>query len=243
MSFVGFGFSKILYARSEGESCISVLPSLNENYVAAKRRNKRLQKLILENFTWNNGLGEGSQQIFSAETTATYEVGVSTEFGCSDTDEVTVVVNDLPGISITQNGGVLTAPDGETWQWFLGNELIDNATSQEFVVLEDGMYSVITTNEFGCSSQSEEVFVVGIKYTEQDGFSIFPNPANDFLNVLAPEGSWVIKMYNSIGQEVFVRTSIIGSTMTLDLTHLLSGSYQMLLIGSEKSVHHKIIIE
>jgi hypothetical protein len=194
-------------------------------------------------FTWNNGLGSGAQQSFVAETSATYEISVTTEFGCSGADDVDVIVHELPGITISQNGDILTAPDGTSWQWFLGEEPIQGATAQEYEVLQDGSYSVLTTNEFGCSAGSEAVFVVGIKDPSAGEFVIYPNPASDHLIIQAPLGTWVFKLFNCIGQEIDINPISDGNVYSVDVSFLDSGTYQLLIMCSKTSVSTRISIK
>jgi len=51
-------------------------------------------------FSWNSGLGNGAAQTVSPTSTTTYVVTVTDANGCTDTDEVIVVVNPNPLVNI-----------------------------------------------------------------------------------------------------------------------------------------------
>ncbi len=55
-------------------------------------------------YSWDNGLGSGSQKTVSPATTTTYTVTVTDVNGCTDTESVTVTVSPIPDV-------VMTTPD------------------------------------------------------------------------------------------------------------------------------------
>ncbi|MDG1781741.1 MAG: T9SS type A sorting domain-containing protein [Flavobacteriales bacterium] len=139
-----------------------------------------------ESYDWN-GLGESAEITVSPLETTTYEVTGSNEADCSTTEAILVTVNPLPEATFSNNGNILTATDGDAWQWFLDGEAIDGATMQTLEVLEDGNYSVEVYNEAGCMGMSDEVFVmyVGIAEFGQGELKLFPVPVdgNGVLNI------------------------------------------------------------
>ena len=66
-------------------------------------------------------------------------------------------------------------------------------------------------------------------------FNIFPNPANNYVNVIVDnyEGKQAV-VYNAIGQVVKMQT-LTGSLTRMDVTTLDKGSYIM-LIGNRNGV-------
>ncbi|MCB0400202.1 MAG: Ig-like domain-containing protein [Winogradskyella sp.] len=126
------------------------------------------------NYTWNTG--ETTAQItVSPNTTTTYTVTVEDNFGNSDTDEVTVVVNDLPTLVITEDLMIiegesvqLTVSGASTYQWSTGE------TSATIIVNPNitTTYTVTGTTAT-CSSQVqvtvtvEELLVVSAGQDEQ----------------------------------------------------------------------------
>ncbi|MFN0032122.1 MAG: hypothetical protein ACKVOR_08185, partial [Flavobacteriales bacterium] len=103
--------------------------------------------------TWSNGTINGNSYLPVQNETLT-ATSVS-EFDCTAEVSVNIVLNPLPGIAVTQNGAILTAPDGTSWQWYYNGTLMSGETGQTLEATQSGTYYVITTNLFDCTSQSE----------------------------------------------------------------------------------------
>ena len=109
-------------------------------------------------YDWSNGSTESS--IIATEA-ADYSVVVTDANGCSVTSNtVTVVVYDLPEVTITPTGALefcqgesvlLTATTADFYDWSNGEE------SQSIVVTDADSYSVLITDANGCSNTSETV--------------------------------------------------------------------------------------
>jgi uncharacterized repeat protein (TIGR01451 family) len=211
-------FSEIVGEESYCEGSIITLDA-EQNYV--------------ENYQWEiNGIFAGNEPTLemNSASVGTHEVTVSLENPlCSNMRETTITVNALPGIVITENGSTLTAPEGVAWQWYVNNEIIENATSQEYTVPGGGYYSVVTTNEFGCSSESNEVFFVSVFNELGIDASVYPNPVNDLLNVQLPHGFWTIQVIDVTGKTVHANSMIGGQTQVLDVSRFSSGLYQLVV--------------
>jgi len=65
---------------------------------------------------------------------------------------------------------------------------------------------------------------------------IYPNPAGSFITVVSPEargsGSWQIKIYNAMGQQVF-QSSINNQQSTIDISSFATGIYFLKIIDSK----------
>jgi len=109
-------------------------------------------------YDWSNNSTESS--IIATEA-ADYSVVVTDVNGCSVTSNtVTVVVYDLPEVTITPTGALefcqgesvlLTATSADFYDWNNGEE------SQSIVVTDADSYSVLITDANGCSNTSETV--------------------------------------------------------------------------------------
>ncbi len=78
-----------------------------------------------------------------------------------------------PVVLINQEGSILSVSDGESYQWLLNGEIIEEATSQTLEAVEDGNYSVELTNENNCTSTSPEVIVVNITEVDKTSFILY----------------------------------------------------------------------
>ena len=112
------------------------------------------------NYSWNTG-DTGSSPTFSPTQTTTYTVTVSDNFGNSDTDSVTVTVNELPVITVSENVTIiegesttLSANGAETYQWNTGE------TSSTILVspTQTTTYTVFGSSN-SCNSEQLEVTV------------------------------------------------------------------------------------
>jgi hypothetical protein len=114
-------------------------------------------------YVWNNGII--NNQAFVISNTATFNVTGSDANGCTNSDEITVIVNQSPQLNVgnditvcVNNAPVqLTAISNEgglTYSWSTG------ASTQQISVNSSSVYSATATNSFGCSStDSVEVIV------------------------------------------------------------------------------------
>ena len=113
------------------------------------------------NYAWSNG---STARSISVTSGGNYTCTVSTTGGCSATSSaVAVTVNQNPAATITANGPVsfcqggnvtLTANGGSTYQWSNGQ------TGNTLTVNASGNYSVVATNQYGCTGSSTASSVV-----------------------------------------------------------------------------------
>jgi|JI10StandDraft_1071094.scaffolds.fasta_scaffold81618_1 hypothetical protein len=81
------------------------------------------------------------------------------------------------------NENVLIANEAASYQWYLNGTIITNATSQSFEISESGNYSVLSTDDNGCSAMSDltSVTFTNIDEFNSNSFDVFPNPANQVI--------------------------------------------------------------
>ncbi|MBI4929768.1 MAG: PKD domain-containing protein, partial [Bacteroidetes bacterium] len=105
----------------------------------------------------------------SANTTYTV---TGTTNGCSGTAVVSITVNPVPATpTITPSGMNLVSSSATGNQWYLNGTPIGGATNQIYTPTQNGNYTVVVTNAFGCTAISS-VYV----YT-----SIAPIPVANFV--------------------------------------------------------------
>jgi hypothetical protein len=95
----------------------------------------------------------------------------------------TVAVFPVPAQpEITVEGTLLTSSACCGNQWYFEGAPVPGATDQTYTATQSGEYFVVVTLNSCSSEPSETVDVlVGIGENEAGGFSIYPNPAKDFL--------------------------------------------------------------
>ncbi len=181
-----------------------------------------------ETYDWN-GLGtESTLEVTPSETT-TYEVEVTNEYDCTNTAEVTVFINPLPTAEITADLVTLTAIAAETYQWYLNGNPIDGANAQTYVAQENGNYSVAVTNEFGCTSLSEEIIisVVGLDELVNENIQLFPNPMQESSILYFGESGtkYQVKLYTAEGKLIQNFGIVTNGQLEIQRKGLSSGSY------------------
>ncbi len=111
---------------------------------------------------WTGSSITNSIDITTGLTTDTIKVAAVFACGISDTIEKIVVVSPLPTITVTGNNAacfgdsiLLASSEGLTYQWLKNNTVISNATDTFYKAYESGNYTVVVTNDWGCSDTSE----------------------------------------------------------------------------------------
>lgn len=139
------------------------------------------------------------QQVFGAndsfivvyETTSAY-VEVRNALGCSSvSDSVIVEVLSLPDAPTVffnpiSNKLICNPGPGFTWSWYLDGELIEGAdNTPQIDPVGNGNYSVVLTNEDGCSAESPEYAYSDVGFDSPSTLlRLFPNPYSDGALVL-----------------------------------------------------------
>jgi len=90
-----------------------------------------------------------------------------------------VQVHPLPAVPVvTANGSGLNTDPATTWQWYLNGTLIPGADTAVYFPLTNGNYTVVVTNNFGCSATSAPFSVVnaGISGATNEYMTVQPMP-------------------------------------------------------------------
>ncbi len=138
-----------------------------------------------------------SEYIFNGEvysSSGTYTQTFSNAAGCDSTVYLSVSIIPLEAPVITINGFTLGAGTGySSYQWLLNGKIIPGANKDKHLVISNGSYQVIVTNENGCIDTSDVYQVTNYRDASINTVSnlaeqirAFPNPAIDVVFVNAP---------------------------------------------------------
>ena len=123
-------------------------------------------------YSWNTTPVQNTQQIIvNPNTTTLYKVLVSNIYGCIATDSATVTVFPNPVAVITPLGptaicigdSVLLSTNtgiGYTYNWFHNSVIIPGVHSFVYSALQSGTYSVVLTNNSGCTDTSASLTII-----------------------------------------------------------------------------------
>ncbi len=210
-------------------------------------------------YTWSPPLGlsstTGNPVTASPTVTTTYTVVGNTTCGTA-TANITITVTAAPPTPIIyQQGNVLstTASGGASIQWYLNGSPIAGATNANYTISENGTYTVVITNNDGCSSTSEatnaELDTSGLAENDLGfGYVIYPNPTHgEFkLTVHGLTETVNFKLYDVLGKEINLNkeTSIsTNSTLNFDLTGYSEGVYFISFSTVKGTVIEKIVLQ
>ncbi len=199
--------------------------------------------------------------------TTTFFVRAEGTCGNTACASVTVTVNQLPVVVLTSANGytpgapqtnpgnpsglytTVSPPGDYTYVWTLNGNVIPVTTSSitpaNGLFNDFGTYAVtVTNNVTGCSGSSNAVTVTDI-INERNKLFVTPNPAQSNIDIYyyssttAPQAR-TVSLYTSTGQRIMIKAftpSGIYGKMTLDISHLPTGTYRIMLMdGSNKKI-------
>lgn len=196
-------------------------------------------------YAWTGGITDGVS--FPATLTTTYTVTGTSSFGCTGTTTTTVTVN-TPNPSFTASGATLTANvSSAIYQWYdcTTSSIISGAMNQVYTATASGSYALIIT-EAGCTDTSgcQSVSFTGIDNNSMNTFSIYPNPANDKIEIEAGTEVFELKIYNSIGELVLVKNETnMNSKTTIDVSGIQAGVYFVVMNSKGYNIKMPILIQ
>jgi hypothetical protein len=178
-------------------------------------------------YTWTGGVINGVA--FTPANTATYTLTGTDANGCSNTVQVTVTVNPLPDVTVSNNSNTLTAnQSGATYQWIdcnNNNAPISGATNKSYTPATSGSYAVIVTLN-GCSDTSacQTVTITGLdtQASSKLPFSIYPNPNQGTFTIQSTKGG-VFELIDVTGK--VINTYAITNTQQTVHENLPAGMY------------------
>ena len=133
-----------------------------------------------DSYLWSNGSMLSSISI-NTNSFAIYSVTGSIN-NCSKTINDTIYVNpkpESPVISIFEDS--LVSSSSTNNQWYCNDSIIKDANVEYITKAKNGNYKVVVTNEYGCSSISEEVNIIlsGISLNKTEiTINPYPNPSS-----------------------------------------------------------------
>ena len=175
------------------------------------------------------------------------------------TNPISITGNTISHFNITENYAV-PFDTGATYNWIIkgGTQLSggnSNSISVKWNVFSAGTVQVQETAKTGCLGNIDSVNVAltpntGISFIESlNGFKVFPNPANNFVNIefnsLAKQ-TVEVNMINMLGQKIFSETvnAFSGNyNRNINTTELGKGIYVVEVKCESGSKQLKVVIE
>lgn len=202
-------------------------------------------------YLWSNASNADSIVVTQSGVFKLY--GADTN-NCVNTDTVIITVHQNPSPVILQTGPNLTTDQPyASYQWYLGNMLIPNATQQLFTPVQNGLYKVEVTDSNGCFGVSANFSMnnVGMEtlLIRQPDITATPNPTSGVttfsVSGVAPEGiQFGISDY--LGRNIlntgYLR-ELSDNQLILDLSGLSPGIYFYYIDYQNRRITKKLIIQ
>jgi hypothetical protein len=128
--------------------------------------------------------------------------------------------------------------DWESYLW-TGKSVLDGENSWRALVFGDGWYKVVVTDANGCTETDSVYakFETSIIDYEGFGISIYPNPANDLVQINSKFEIKQVTIYSLSGQQLTT-----GKSSNLTVSHLKPGIYLIEVFVKDVSIKQQLII-
>lgn len=90
-------------------------------------------------------------------TVGSFVIGLVASTNVTESSDIVVFPTPIVELSLDGNTISAMAEGTNNYQWFFEGNLIDGATSSIYLPTQGGNYTCFVTNEFGCSSMSDEI--------------------------------------------------------------------------------------
>jgi len=205
-------------------------------------------------YSWSNGPTTSSVNVSPAVTTV-YTVNGSSN-GCSSMMTTTVIVNPLPSINASANATsicrgdavTLNATGANTYTWMPGNLGGSPVNDSPFVTTT---YTVNGTDGNGCVGTQTLVIQVNIctgmmeNGAEAVMFSVFPNPATDYVSLFYPSSNNTdlkVQVIDALGRLISEKSHTFSKSnpsLQINVSDVAKGTYFLKLIpksGEAKAI-------
>jgi len=197
-----------------------------------------------KSYLWNT---RDTTQSIIVKTSGNYYVKVKDSNSCGDSSNsinITVFANPAPVITKVSNS--LQTGNYYTYQWYLNNGIINNATSQNYTPLTDGDYTVFVTDSNACNGTSVLYTVgwTGISAINDAEINIFPNPTNgDVIMEFNSTSNKIITIYDAFGKQI-LNTKFSDKTYKVSLDeNYATGIYFFVVIEGGRNNIYKVVKE
>lgn len=210
-------------------------------------------------YLWDNGV---ITQTRNVNTGGSYSVVVTNDFNCFNSDQINVIIKDLPlgtlnavhGNPATYTFYVLNPQfaTGYTWDFGDGSPVASGIMTQH-TYTANGIYEVHLTIQGDCGidavrTRTVDVFDAGgttgiPDLSADEGLVIYPNPAKNVLNVEAVSGAKLqsVTVYSIMGQQLRTMRSN-NSKHILSIGDLAAGIYSLKIATDKGTVIRKFEI-
>lgn len=200
-------------------------------------------------YVWSPGAGlndvNGSSVVATPTSTTTYEVEGSNSCG-STTESITISVSLSPNTPvITQSGNDLSVSlqPGESVEWMLNGDVV--GTTSTITMTENGQYTAVVTNEFGCSESVSGNFEMDTTGLNENDLSnqllIYPNPSSGIVHLKLEgfESEVSLTIVDAVGRVVEASRTVENNSK-IDLSQFETGIYTFVFATDKGQIIRKV---
>ena len=178
-----------------------------------------------------------------------YTVVLTDEFGCAYNNSESIVMCSTvfsPEIFVDSSSHVLNVDTADmSVQWFMNGEILENETNSTFQITQNGYYTVVLTDEFGCDYESEG-YLYSIENPSYSGLvRVYPNPVATEITIeidIEDFSDVTLELVDVLGRRVVQRTVKASEfPYQLDAKNFLHGLYYLDIIFDENKISKKLI--
>ena len=191
-------------------------------------------------YTWTNGTSNLCAGI--------YNLMITDINGCVASNSA--IVNEPNPILINiwiDDSNIIATSGFTSYQWYdNNNNPINGATDSIFTPLEMGYYYVTVTDTNTCSTDSYSIeYIISTIEEYFSSINIFPNPTNGSIIINSEYGIKTIKLYNIIGNELYLVNNNENKTTEtkLDLSNFAKGVYFIKININNQIINQRIILQ
>lgn len=164
--------------------------------------------------------------------------------GCIGSNTLDVTVSPAPTTPlITWADMVLSSSAAEGYQWYLDGAPIPDATEQEHTPLENGTYTVMTTDANGCSAISDPFFFgsTGVQQGATPLTRVWPQPVDEVLFISGIGAGSTYRLMDARGS-VLLNGRALANDVQLEMGRFSAGPYILVVQHLEGGVEgHRVI--
>jgi hypothetical protein len=143
--------------------------------------------------------------------------------------------------TISANGDLLTATEGNTYQWFLNGAAINGATQQSYLASVSGDYQVQVNFGSPCTLLSDTLVFIVSQVAERavPSVQVYPQPARDVVTFERADasGAAVLQLLDLAGKQVRTERLAAGQKrLQLATAQLAVGTYEVRVVGANGTV-------
>ncbi len=184
--------------------------------------------------------------LYTQPVVDTFYFSSASPYDCDSIVILNLALKVLSTPPITRNGlNLFTSfENGLSYQWLLNDSAIPGEINYFCPLYSNGTYRVITSAANGCGDTSLPYFLINLGLSErwETGYSLFPNPTCDLLNVRMPlqEGKVSAEIHDELGQSFGELT--LAPDGLIDVSRLAPGAYRIRLTGRTSAVELPFLV-